>query len=74
MEDNKTVRLFLVDPEKESEEYRLVSNEFLQTLPNANILQVQQVQNKVLWEQYFICSVTINWEKIALPWHQIKQS
>lgn len=56
MEDKDDVRLFLLDPEAERDEYERVTNEFSQTLPNATILRVQRVQNKKVWKKYFHCS------------------
>ena len=59
MEVGEVVKLFLLDPETESDEYERVTNEFLQTLPNVEILRVQRVQNKILWERYLHCSKMI---------------
>ena len=56
MEDKDDFRLFLLDPEKEIDEYERVTGEFLKTLPNAVIQRVQRVQNKRIWEKYFHCS------------------
>ena len=49
--------LYLLDPEAEIDEYDLVTSAFTQTLPDAKILRVQRVQNKVVWQQYFHCSM-----------------
>ena len=49
--------LFLLDPEAEIDEYDLVIRAFKQSLPDAKILRVQRVQNKVVWQQYFHCSM-----------------
>ena len=56
MKDDDEVKLFPVDPERESDEYERVANQFLLTLPRAHILQVQRVQNKLLWKRYRDCS------------------
>ena len=56
MDEEDEVKLFLVDPEKESEEYERVTNQFLLTLPRAHILRVERVQNKHLWKRYRDCS------------------
>lgn len=50
------VKLFLLDPVAEREEYERVTNEFLLTLPKVNILKVERIQNKVLWRRYLNCS------------------
>ena len=52
MEDDEEVRLFLLDPIAESDEYERVTNQFLLTLPNVNILKVERIQNKILWKRY----------------------
>ena len=59
MEDDEEVKLFLLDPDVESDEYERVTNEFLQTLPNVRVLRVQRVQNKILWKRYLHCSKMI---------------
>jgi hypothetical protein len=56
MKEEDEVKLFPVDPERESDEYERVTNQFLLTLPRARILQVQRVQNKLLWKRYRDCS------------------
>ena len=57
MGDKQEWKLFLLDPEAEVEEYDFVTNAFTQTLPDAKILRVQRVQNKVIWQQYLHCSM-----------------
>ena len=52
MEEKEQVKLILLDPVAESEEYERVINQFLLTLPNANVLRVERVQNKVIWRKY----------------------
>ena len=52
MEDSDEVKLFLLDPVLESEEYERVRRQFLLTLPKVNILKVERVQNKVVWRNY----------------------
>ena len=37
MKENEEVKLFLLDPEEEMEEYERVTNQFLLTLPRAHI-------------------------------------
>ena len=56
MKGEDEVKLFPLDPERESDEYERVTNQFLLTLPRAHILQVQRVQNKLLWKRYRDCS------------------
>ena len=56
MKDEEEVKLFPVDPERESDEYERVADQFLLSLPRAHILQVQRVQNKLLWKRYRDCS------------------
>lgn len=56
MKEEDEVKLFPVDPERESDEYERVTNQFLLTLPRARILQVERVQNKLLWKRYRDCS------------------
>ena len=53
MEDTEEVKISLLDEDTETEEYERVTEQFLLTLPNANILKVQRIQNKVLWRRYF---------------------
>ena len=60
MKENEEVKLFLLDPEEEMEEYERVTNQFLLTLPGANILRVQRVQNKHLWKRYHDCSIRMS--------------
>lgn len=50
--ENKDFMLSLIDPESESEEYDRVSSQFLLTLPNAEVLRIDRVQNKLLWRRY----------------------
>ena len=56
MKEEDEVKLFPLDPERESDEYERVTSQFLLTLPRAHILQVQRVQNKLLWKRYRDCS------------------
>ena len=46
----------LLDPEFESEEYGRIAGRFLQTMPNADILKIERIQNKPLWMKYIQCS------------------
>ena len=52
MDDKDEVKVFPLDPLTEVEEYERVANQFLLTLPNAEILRVERVQNKLLWRKY----------------------
>lgn len=52
MEDKDEVKVFPLDPLTEIEECERVANQFLLTLPNAEILRVERVQNKLLWRRY----------------------
>lgn len=52
MENTDEVKVFLVDPVGESEEYERVTGQFQLTLPNVDILKVERVQNKFLWRRY----------------------
>ena len=65
MGEKDEVKLYLVDPETESDEYERVTDEFMQTLPNVKILKVQRVQNKRVWEKYIHCVQML--QKIAPP-------
>ena len=56
MGEEDEVKLFPVDPERESDEYERVTNQFLLTLPRVHILRVERVQNKLLWKRYRDCS------------------
>ena len=53
MKEEDQVKLFLLDPTQESEEYERVTNQFLLTLPNAEILRVERIQNKMIMKRYF---------------------
>ena len=44
MKEEDQVKLFLLDPTQESEEYECVTNQFLLTLPNTEILRVECMQ------------------------------
>ena len=57
MDNDEDVRLFLLDPDHETEndEYSRVTNEFLQTLPRAKIVKIHRVQNKTVWAKYLHC-------------------
>ncbi len=59
MKDNEDVRLFLIDPEAEVDEYSRVHDEFKLTLPHRKILKIHRVQNKPLWDEYSKCSRTM---------------
>ena len=51
MEEGEQVKLFLLD--QQSEEYERVTDQFLLTLPNAKILRVDRIQNKLIIRRYF---------------------
>lgn len=53
MNEEDEVKLFLLDPMEESEEYEHVTSQFLLTLPNADILRVERIQNKMIMRRYF---------------------
>ena len=53
MKEEDQVESFLLDPVQESEEYERVTNQFLLTLPNAEILRVERIQNKLIMKRYF---------------------
>ena len=53
MEEEQQVKLFLLDPLQESEEYERVTNQFFLTLPNAEIRRVERIQNKLIMRRYF---------------------
>ena len=55
MGEKEEVKLYLVDPETERDEYERIADELTQTLPNVKILKVQRVQNKRVWEKYLHC-------------------
>ena len=52
MTPDQEVKLFLLDPVAEYEEYERVTNQFVLTLPTAYILKIERVQNKTLWKKY----------------------
>ena len=47
------VKLFLLDPIQDNEEYEHVTNQFLLTLPHARLLKVERIQNKMIMKRYF---------------------
>lgn len=53
MEEKEEVKLFLLDWTQDSDEYERVTNQFLLTLPNAEILRVERIQNKMIMRRYF---------------------
>ena len=56
MKEEEEVKLILVDPDEESDEYARIHDEFKLTLPQRNIVKIHRVQNKPLWDQYTKCS------------------
>ena len=53
MEEGEQVKLFLLDPYQQTVEYERVTDQFLLTLPDADILRVDRIQNKLIMKQYF---------------------
>ena len=67
MEETDEVKVFLVDPVAESEEYERVTGQFQLTLPNVDILKVERVQNKFLWKRYHYRSqLMVNFDRSHL--------
>ena len=56
MKDDEEVKLSLIDPDTEFEEYTRIHDEFKLTLPQRNIIKIHRVQNKPLWDEYTKCS------------------
>ena len=56
MKEDEEVKIILVDPETESEEYKRVQGEFNITLPQNNVIKIYRVQNKRVWAEYYKCS------------------
>ena len=52
MQPNDEVRLFLLDPFTEAEEYDRVTYQFKLTLPDVEVLKIERVQNKILWRRF----------------------
>ena len=52
MEHSKEVKLSLLDPLTEAEEYERVINQFKLTLPDVEVLKIERIQNKILWRRY----------------------
>ena len=53
MEEGEQVKLFLLDRFQQTDEYERVTDQFLLTLPNAEILRVERIQNKLIMRRYF---------------------
>jgi hypothetical protein len=53
MEEGEQVKPFLLDRFQQTEEYERVTDQFLLTLPNADILRVDRIQNKLIMRRYF---------------------
>jgi hypothetical protein len=53
MEEGEQVKPFLLDRFQQTEEYERVTDQFLLTLPNAEILRVDRIQNKLIMRRYF---------------------
>ena len=53
MEEGEQVKLFLLDPFQQTDEYERVTDQFLLTLPDADILRVDRIQNKLIMRRYF---------------------
>lgn len=56
MEEEEEVKEFLLDPEREVEEYTRVQGEFNLTLPQRKVVKIYRIQNKPLWNKYCECS------------------
>ena len=52
MQPTDEVRLFLLDPLTEAEEYDRVTYQFKLTLPDVEVLKIERVQNKILWRRF----------------------
>ena len=52
MGPEEEVKLSLLDPLTEDEEYERVINQFKLTLPDVEVLKIKRVQNKILWKRY----------------------
>ena len=52
MGPSEEVKLSLLDPLTEDEEYERVINQFTLTLPDVVVLKIERVQNKILWRRY----------------------
>ena len=52
MELSEEVKLSLLDPLTEAEEYERVINQFKLTLPDVEVLKIERIQNKILWRRY----------------------
>ena len=53
MGPEEEVKLSLLDPLTEDEEYERVINQFKLTLPDVEVLKIERVQNKILWKRYY---------------------
>ncbi len=53
MEEDEEVKIFLLDPESESDEYERVLGEFNLTLPLSRVQKIYRIQNKLLWDKYY---------------------
>jgi hypothetical protein len=52
MAPDEEVKLSLLDPLTEAEEYERVINQFKLTLPDVEVLKIERVQNIILWKRY----------------------
>ena len=59
MKDDEEVKMLLIDPETEAEEYSRVHDEFKLTLPQRRVIKIHRIQNKPLWDEYTKCSETM---------------
>lgn len=53
------MKIFLLDPDTEVEEYTRVQGEFNLTLPHRKVVKIHRIQNKPLWNKYRQCSETM---------------
>ena len=50
------IKLVLLNPHVGEGEYYAISMKFLQTLPNCEIIRIERIQNKLLWQRYMDCA------------------
>lgn len=59
MKDDEEVKVFLLDPDTEVEEYTRVQGQFNLTLPQMKVTKIYRIQNKRLWDEYCKCCRTM---------------
>ena len=55
MEEGEEFKKYVVDRDKECEEFSVVSEQFHLTMPNSEIMKIYRIQNKPLWRKYKSC-------------------